>query len=179
MIVTLNTTQVLEYRRIAAGLKFLRSDCTVELVDGTDVDATDSQTLRRRYLQLLDTAPPHLLPTADIADEINLTVASGFHGEAALPERCRRLVNIRLGAWQRPAFPVNREQYTAGSRHRKELNPYSVPDNSEPVAVTEPDGTLTVIPAMRGAEVARAIAVIDPGDGTYILDESLLDALVS
>lgn len=74
---------------------------------------------------------------------------------------------------------MNREQYTAGGLHRKELNPYSAPDNCEPVAVTEPDGTLTVIPAMRGAEVARAIAVIDPGDGTYILDESLLDALVS
>lgn len=177
MIVTFSLTQLLEYRRVAAGLKFLRSDCSIERVDGIDIDSADTLDLRRRYLQLLDTAPAHLLPTADIADEISLRSGVNFRGEARLPENCRRLLNIRLSSWTRPALPLERNLYDSWPPSRKELNPWSAPTSSRPVAVLEHDGSLTLIPAPRNCTVASAIAVVDPGEDTFTLDESLLDAL--
>ncbi len=179
MIVSLNLSQMLEYRRVAAGLKFLRSDCTVELVDGIDIDATDSASLRSLYLQVLDTAPAHLLPTSDLASQISLHLDAGFRARAKLPAACRRLLNIRLSNWLRPAFPVSREEYDSQPRRRKELNPFTTPGTLEPVAIIEADGTLTLMPAMKNPTVACAIAVVDPGEGTFTLDESLLPLLTS
>lgn len=177
MLVSLNLTQLLEYRRVAAGLKFLRSDCSIELTDGIDIDGADAASLRHRYLQLLDTAPAHLLPTANVAPQITLTLGAGFRGEAKLPPSCRRLLNIRLSTWMRPALPERREEYDLSPRRRKELNPLTCPGPSEPVAVTEADGRVTVIPAVKNCTVASAIAVVDPGEDTFTLDESLLPAL--
>lgn len=177
MLTTLNTSSLLEYRRIAAGLKFLRSDCTVERTDGIDTDAMLSQGLRQRYLHLLDTAPAHLLPVSDVAESVVISGASGGRASASLPEECRRLLNIRLSAWTRPAIPVRREDYDRLPCSRRELNPFAAPGNAGPVAVLEADGSLTLMPAPEGATVARAMAVTDPGEGTYTLDDSLLDVL--
>ncbi len=174
MIVNLNLNQILEYRRIAAGLRFLRTDCTVERVDGIDVDSTAAASLRLRYLQLLDTAPAHLLPTADIASQI----AVSAYGTAYLPASCRRLLNIRLSHWRLPAFPVSRADFNLSPRRRRVLNRYCAPGPVEPLAVTEPDGSLSLWPFSPSGSVVRAIAVIDPGENSFSLDESLLPSLI-
>ena len=106
MLVTLTHSEMLRLWRAAAGLEPMRADCTVERVEGIDANAMIEPRMRTWYLRLLDTADPALLPTADVRDEIVLSPCREHAAATAvLPERARRLLELRLTGWLNPARP--------------------------------------------------------------------------
>lgn len=163
---------MLKLWRSAAGLEPLRSDCSVERIEGIDADAIIGPRMRAWYLRLLDTAPAALLPVADVAGELVLTPdRAGGSATAVMPQRVRRLLDVRLTGWLNAALP--RDAAAAARRCRMGLNPYLRPGLTHPMCLT--DGhTMRVEPFEDGDIVAAARAVCDPGPERYTLDESLL-----
>lgn len=179
MIVTITLSQLIECRRVAAGLNFSRQDCSVELVEGIGIEDRWAQQMRRRYARLLRAADPMLLPVSDIASEITLDVSRAGEGTAALPATAARLLNIRLRSWKRPARVVTRAEYDADGSSARALNPFCAPGADSPAAILEPSGEVTLLPASAPDSVAHAIAVTDPGPDLFTLDESLIESLIA
>lgn len=175
MLRTLTHDEMLKLWRTAAGLEPLRSDCRVERVEGLDADAVIEPRMRSWYLRLLDTAPPQLLPVADVADRLTLTPdPAAPRAAATLPDGVRRLLSLRLTGWMRPAGPADEDE--ASRRAALALNPYLRPGPHSPLCITR-GRRLTAAPFEDGDIVAEAMAVTDPGPELYILDESLLDTI--
>ncbi len=175
MLVTLTHSEMLRLWRAAAGLEPMRADCTVERVEGIDANAMIEPRMRTWYLRLLDTADPALLPTADVRDEIVLSPCREHAAATAvLPERARRLLELRLTGWLNPARPcLPPEERLRGLLAR---NPYCAPGAVHPVCCVA-GRRLHVAPFEAGDIVDVAIAVVDEGPDSYTLDESLLSEI--
>lgn len=173
MIVELTRDDMLRLWRTRAGLEPLRTDCRVEAVDGTDADSVLEPMMRAWYLNLLDTADPRLLRTEDVSHEIVLTRCDEHEAvEGMLPERVRRLLEVRMTSWLNPAVPCTPAE--AGRRHALALNPYTAPGPTHPLCSV--DGRrLHLQPYVEAGDVlVVARAVTDPGPELYVLDERLL-----
>ncbi len=180
MIVSITLSQLLECRRIAAGLNFSRADCSLELIDGIDPEAGWAQQMRHRYATLLLTADPVLLPTADVSRQAALNVSPCGIATLMLPSEATRLLNVRLLSWERPALPMARVDFNASGRAAASLNPFCAPGTADPAAVVEPSGHVTLMPAQAFDTVASAIAVVRPADpDVFTLDESLIEQLLA
>jgi len=175
MLQTLTRSEMLKLWRKAAGLEPLRADCTVERVEGLDADAVIEPRMRAWYLHLLDTAPPGLLPIDDVAGDIVLAPCVE-HAAATgmLPERARRLLEIRVTGWNNPAQPCTVAD--AQRRCALALNPYSAPGASHPMCVCT-GRRIHVCPIEDGDIVHYALAVVDTGPDCYVLDESLVSMI--
>lgn len=91
-----------------------------------------------------------------------------------LPERARRLLELRLTGWLNPARPcLPPEERLRGLLAR---NPYCAPGAVHPVCCVA-GRRLHVAPFEAGDIVDVAIAVVDEGPDSYTLDESLLSEI--
>lgn len=177
MKLTLSRQEMLKRRRLAAGLEPLRTDCTVELTEGLDVDRMLLDGLRKWYLTLLDTAPREMLAPDHIRSNMLYPVEGKAGGvRIMLPAACRRVFDLKLQHWSRPAPVLPRTELdTVVSR---QLNPYTAATCDRPVAVYVPgaEGADAVYawPAGAGAKVETLCGVLDPGEEAYVLDESAL-----
>lgn len=161
--------------RRAWGLEVQRADCMVEAVEGVAVDKLIEQRMRAWYVGLLDKAPARLLPVEDISPSLTV-VGLGTMASAWLPAGVRRLLEIRLSGWTNPAVPADIADGSCARRMHLALNPYSAPGPAHPLAAL--DGPrLYLSPFGHGWSVAAALAVVDPGENTYKLDESLLSTI--
>lgn len=174
---------MLERCRIAGGLEPLRNDSTVNFTDGIDVDALLQQRLRSAYLRMLDEAPLELLAPQNIAgDTAVLKEAAGDGVYLSLPPECRRVVSVRLYGWDCAAAVAGTEQTAA--LIRRQLNPFTRASSHRPAAALvdercsgkaaqimcwPSDGTLV--------QIMSVIAVVDPGEERYVLDEAGMDKL--
>lgn len=166
---------MLKLWRMAAGLEPLRADCTMERVDGIDLSALIEPRMRAWYLQLLDTAPLHLLPVEDVARDIAVEFCGMHEGAAGiLPSSVRRLLEIHVTGWNAHAVPCSPD--TQPRRHRLALNPYSAPGIQHPLCSLS-GRRLHMQPFEAGDIVDHALAVSDPGPESYILDDSLLSTI--
>jgi hypothetical protein len=173
MIVQYSKSQMLEYRRQLAGLGCLRSDCSIEIVEGIDINDLLELDSRLWYLDLLDNGDVSLLETTDIATTLVPSKRSDGAAIIKLPDDCRRVLSIRLNGWLTDAEVADRK--SAARRMRLLSNPYAAPGTAEPLAVDLGDGQLLVAPY--GSYVASAIAVNDPGADKFIFDEKALTNL--
>ena len=165
-------SEMLELWRSVAGLEPLRADCTVEAVEGLDADGVIVPRMRTWYLNLLDTAPAHLLPVADVASECVLKALPGGAAAVELPQKVRRLLRVRLSGWSRAAVPGEIRADTPAMR----LNPYCGPGKAAPMC--ELSGRTVVLrPASASDKLAEVLAVVDPGSTLYDLDESLISSI--
>lgn len=178
MMLRLSKEEMLKRRRIAAGLEPLRTDCSVERTDGIDINAMLESQMRQAYLNLLDTAPPHLVAsTGLIASTEPITGSKGTL--ITLPSSCRRVFTVRLSGWDLAAEvkPPSESMRLIG----RQLNPYTRATSAAPAAVLMPGdegGTQRKIMAWPAGATAEITAAIDAGEHLYILDEAALPIIL-
>lgn len=173
----LTKAQMLKRRRLAAGLEPVRTDCTVERTDGLDVDALLLDGLRKWYVNLIATAPRHLLAEENIAEGVMLRGTARGASMLVLPEVCRRVFEIQLEGWTRPA-PV-RPACDADIVHMLQRNPYTAATADAPVALagTSDDGQACIFAWPAAGRPSLVAAVTDEGENMYNLDEAALDSM--
>lgn len=169
MITTYTLNQMVTLWRQRAGLIPLRTDCTIEVEEGIDVDRALTARIRQWQLRALDTAPTNLLEVKDIADMCSARRTTQGTTVITLPDDCRRVVAVQMASWRLPLAPISAEQAQVSS---------VMPDNryaaATPTAIASP-GMLTIYPAE--AAVAAIYAIMDPGPETIVCDERLLDTI--
>lgn len=178
MTVTLTRSQMLEAWRRRAGLEPLNRDCTIERFDGIDADAVIAERMRQWYLDLLDNGDLKLIGSATEASSLVKARLTTGNGSAVIETdpSVRRLLTIRLSGWERSAAVVDRSD--AAGLIGLQDNRYSRAGTASPLAYRDEAGLVIATPAT-GVTVISAMAIIDPGADTYILDERALDSIPS
>lgn len=180
MKLVLSRTEIIKRRRIAGGFDYTSTAATVESTTGIDLDAHLGRDTRRRYLELLDTAPRRLLAPSDIAAECSLAKGTDGGSEIRTPASCRRVFEMRLAGWHRACEVAPCGQ--ADAIAHAQANPYAAATARRPVAVELPgrtDGGAPTIAAWpAGTAISSVTAASDPGPETYIIDEAALGLLL-
>lgn len=168
------SAQMLALWRSRLGFDAVRTDCTVEAVDGHDVDSLIAQAMRSWYLRQLDEAPASLVNMARALPVSATSLGAGVM-QVRLPDTCRRVTAVTAARWNLPARLVDADAPDAVALMSRIGSPYGMPDNYCPVAVIAPD-RLYLLPLDEG-DAFMIDGVIDPGDESYIIDESLLSTI--
>lgn len=148
----------------------------VERHDGIDLDVYLRREMRNWYLDLLDTAPLELLKVTDIADRTMVKPLPDGSGLVVLPERCRRVVEVKLDGWARPARIVDPSELPVVTWQQ---NPFTRGSESEPIAICD-CGSLQLYSIPDGVANPRLSSlkcVIEPDEGLYEFDERALSEL--
>ena len=168
MKITLSSEEMLAQWKLRRGFEPLRSDCVITRSDGVDIDQLLRLEMRDWYLDLLCTAPVEMLATTNIANDIAVVVRDDGVGIVTLPESCRRIVEFQLDGWCRPAKIIT-------NPHCQEAliqdNPYSRGGCEQPVVVLNGNRLFLYSLPSSTPKIVRAIAVMEPADGSYVLDE--------
>lgn len=186
---TLTHAQMLDLWRMAAGLEPPLAEASVERFDSLEVDRSLAIIMRQWYLQLLDTAELCYLAPENIAARIEWQKSpSSQRLLARLPADVRRVVSVSKDK----ASPNAKlfDEYDLFSNYSSPsglTRRYSSPlGNSLPRAdAPQPSdgeishafsaGGIIVLP---GPEIPEIVmAVCDPGDEMYILDESAVSLI--
>lgn len=139
--------------------------------DGPEVDAIIEKEIESWYYRMLDTANPEFLPVRNMADEVSVATRADGSMEIELPEGCRRVVGVRLEGWRRCAKIVDNPDSVEA---RMQVSPYICGGTWQPVAV-KMGRRLHLYSSMRERpQIEYLMCVMEPDDGTYIFDESLL-----
>ena len=173
MKISLDKAQMLERRHLAGGLESVRVDCAIEYTDGVDVDKMLLADLRARYVEMLDHANPAYL----LVENIEPAKTGNNHCggiRVKLPDSCRRVFDIELDTWHRPVRIQPLSMYNAITSWQ--YNDYRAATELTPVAVFSPDGDILAWP---GGKVVSLRGITDPGEDTYVLDESGLKFLLN
>ncbi len=176
MKIKLSIDEMLNQWRLRRALEPLRSDCTVERLDGIDLDVLLRNEINDWYRNLLDTAPVEMLVVTDISAMVALSKRGDGSATIRLPERCRRVVEVMLDCWEQPARIVEADTITA----QMQENPYSRGGITAPVAVKR-HGRLQVysIPSNVDGKIASLQCVLEPEEGFYEMDERALSTIES
>ncbi|MGN0224059.1 MAG: hypothetical protein ACI4AM_08540 [Muribaculaceae bacterium] len=159
--------QMLAIWRAALGLDTPYAECSIEQFDGINVNDLIAQRMRQWYLNLLDTADPALLPTADIAARCTHTARPNNAAAITLSDDCRRVVHVRAASWPMAIAPEADTACAALLGH-----PFAAPTARRPLAIAALRSLL--IAPCAPADAIEVVAVVDPGEQLYTLDESLL-----
>lgn len=160
--------------KLRRGFAPLRSDCVITRHDGIDLDALHRLEMRDWYLDLLDTAPVNLLALTNIAGDIAVVAHGDNTAAVTLPENCRRVVEFQLGGWKRPAVITQPGSALA----LLQSNRYSRGGSENPVVVRHGNRLLIYsLPKDGAVAITRAMAVMEPADGTYEMDEAALSLI--
>lgn len=176
----LTAEEMMGYWRLLRGYEPLRSDHAVVRRDGVDLDALLQKEIDAWYASLLDTAPASMLAPEEIASSLTAVRHADNSVTVVLPDSCRRLLSITLEGWERPAVPVDAAD--AEATLNAQANPYSRGGAAEPVAILFPNRLLRLfsLPAsVADAEVASAVAVVEPDGTFYDFDSSALTTIAS
>ena len=167
---TFTKSEMLALWRQSLGLVTVNQSCTIEAVEGLDVDNLISGYMRLWYLNLLDTAPAHLCPITNAARQASVSKQDMF-GLITLPKGTRRVLSVRMSSWLRQAEALTSDE--AGDRIARIPSPFGRPGVNDPLAITSPQG-LQVFPAANDDIIETLMVIADPGEELYILDEVLL-----
>ena len=174
MKITLSSEEMLAQWKLRRGFEPLRSDCVITRSDGVDIDQLLRLEMRDWYLNLLSTGPIEMLATTNIANDIAVVVGEDNVGIVTLPESCRRIVEFQLEGWLRPAKIIT-------NPHCQEAllqdNPYSRGGCEQPVVVLDGNRLFLYSLPSSTPKIVRAIAVMEPTDGSYVLDERGLSTI--
>ena len=175
MMMKLSEQEMLDLWKLRCGYVTPRRDCYLERDDDVELDTELLHRIRAWYADLLMNAPADMLPVEDVAADCN--VGAGFDGAVLLrlPDRCVRVLAVRLNGWKRDAAVMHPAGSAADLRQGVEWL-RGTPDY--PVAIADSDG-LRLYPAPDGGsvEVAKALCVVRPADGSYQFAEPLLGTL--
>lgn len=169
MKITLTTDEMLVQWKLHRGFAPLRADCVIERTDGVDLDAILRLEMRDWYLNLLDNAPIEMLAPTDIKNSIAIMKQSDGSGVVTLPENCRRVVEFQLKGWRQPAKII-----TNMNSHEAMLqtNKYSRAKCQSPIVIKHHNKLFIYsLPNDTNPTIEQALAIMEPADGSYILDE--------
>lgn len=166
-------TEMLAIWRRRLGFDEVRADCSVESYDGHDVDGRICEAMRAWYLRLLDTAEPRLLPCEQVS-AVSTQVYGSRQLLIRLPARCRRPLRMHAARWDCAAVADGSDRALAGLQRL--ASPFGWPDDSCPAMCLLPDGSVLAAPLADG-DSFMIDAVVEPADGSFVLDESLLDTI--
>lgn len=158
-----------EWRR-RLGMLTQDCGCLVNRHDGADLDLLLRSRLRSWYASLLLHAPAGLLPQRDVAAEVRQGVNEDGWQRIEIPAPCGRVASLRLEGWLRS---VTRIQPPGGAADEVSRFPGLEPTAELPLAL----GHGRLIWARPAGKLAELTMILPPADGTYALDESLLDSL--
>lgn len=173
MISTLTQEQMLTLWRLSRAFEPLRPDCTVTRTDGIDLDTLLSRQMRGWYLNLLDTAPLEYLQLTDIAPTVAVEYNADGSIYVGLPPTCRRVVEVKMAEWERPAIIVDDPASPLALRQH---SPYLRAGLAAPVAVVEKK-RLHLYGATL-SELERLLIVAEPPSDTYIFDTRALELII-
>lgn len=169
---TYSHSEMLAIWRGALGLDTAYAECSIEQFDGLNVNDLIAQRMRQWYLNLLDTADSALLPTADIAARCTRVARPSNATAITLPDDCRRVVHVRAASWPVAIAPTADTARAALLGH-----PFAAPTARRPLAIATLRSIL--IAPCAPADAIEVLAVVDPGEQLYTLDESLLATIPS
>lgn len=168
--------EMLRRRRLAAGLEPSFTELAIERTDGLDVNGMLAEELRQWYAGLLAGGDRSFLAVDSIAPAAAVVLTDPPAGgiRIALPENCRRVFDIRLRHWNRPATVEKAEELDRA--YRRQLNSYTAATPDNPVAVS--DGNhIYAWPAAAGTTIASLSGVNDPGEGVFEFDDTALSLM--
>lgn len=170
MNITLTPDEMLLHWRLYRAMEPLRADCEAERLDGLDTDEILRIQMRAWYLDLLDFGDPAHLAPVDVASRSVITPQDGGSAVITLPPDCRRLIDLKIEGWERPARLT-----TPGTQLALEqLNPYTRGNCHVPVAVVDRFRCRIYPHPAPDAKIERALAAVAPADGSYSFNDSAL-----
>lgn len=175
MKIALSSAEMLAQWKLCRGFEPLREDCEITRTDGIDLDALLRLEMRNWYLNLLKTAPIDMLAITNIANDIAIVKNDDNTGTILLPESCRRLVEFQLKGWKRPAKII---EDTNCHDALLQDNPYSRGGCEQPVVIKRGNRLHIYSLPDDNPQILRAMAVMEPTDGSYEMDESALATIL-
>ncbi len=177
MLRTFSISEFVAYYRQQSGLAVTGSDCSIEVTDGIAVDGLIADALRRWYAEQLDTADPRLLPVSDVGPTLRPTAYAVPEGACRLvfPASTCRIIFVQPESTGAPAVPQPAD--ALDEVLRKQDNPYTAATAAAPEAVAVAGSRTEIYLWPTVTSIASAMAVIDPGSDTFVLDEILLSRL--
>ena len=172
MKLRLSTDEMLSQWRMRRALEPLRSDCTVERIDGIDLDSFLMMEMRDWYLNLLDTAPPHLLTLTDITSKVSLSKNDDLSATIRLPQRCRRVIELTLDSSPSPVKITTPNSPLTICQQ----NPFSRSGTASPIAIHSND-SLIIHAGNNDFNIVQLLCVMEPDEGLYELDEAALSLI--
>ena len=172
MKLRLSTDEMLSQWRMRRALEPLRSDCTVERIDGIDLDSFLKMEMRDWYLNLLDTAPLHLLTLTDIASKVSLSKNDDLSATIRLPQGCRRVIELTLDCSPVPIKITPPDTPLAICQQ----NPFSQSGAVSPIAIHN-NNSLIIHAGSDNFNIVQLLCVMEPDDGFYELDEAALSLI--
>lgn len=172
MKLRLSTDEMLSQWRMRRALEPLRSDCTVERIDGIDLDSFLKMEMRDWYLNLLDTAPIHLLTLTDITSMVSLSKNKDRSVVIRLPQGCRRVIELTLDCSPVPIKITPPDTPLAICQQ----NPFSRSGIVSPIAIHSHDN-LIIHAGSDDFNIVQLLCVMEPDDGFYELDEAALSLI--
>ncbi len=153
-----------------------RVDATVTRHFGVDMEAIAKMEMRQWYLNLLDTGEPRFLAPGDYSLDVNLSTMADGSLEITLPVGTRRVMEVQLSCWSRPATICLSPDETL---LRRLANPFSRPGQTMPVAIVNSNKLkLYSLPqGQASTRVTRLSLVVDTGADCYRMDESALSLI--
>lgn len=149
--------------------------CTIERIDGIDIDELLLIHIRKWYASLLLSAPDGIVPVEDVKDRLSVMVADNGVVTAMVPPECVRPVEWKLKAWQKsvtlflqPHVPEAAYLHNEWTRPGV-CDPAAVDYGNRILLFTLPDGELPIF------DMARC--VVRPTNGKYIFHTSVLESL--
>lgn len=150
-----------------------RGDLAMVRSDGVDLTTIANDEINAWFMNLLDEADPALVDPVDIAPLLEFRHLPDGSAETKLPDKCRRLLSIRMAGWLAPAKIVTKGSIAELRQHNRLTrgslaNPVTVIDGRI-ARVFTPSGDLTVV---------EATATMIPDDGCYRFSERALSTIV-
>ncbi|MDE6496398.1 MAG: hypothetical protein K2L30_09215 [Duncaniella sp.] len=170
MKTTLSQPEMIARWRLHRYHEPLRNDCSVTRTDGIDLDSIIVTEMEAWYFNLLDTAPPDLLVTADISSEVAMSRDSDGVARIPLPTGVRRVIEVGVSSWPCPAQIVT-DPHSATARRQR--HKFTRAGSSSPVAIHS-GGVLTLYSVPQRGRLTTLTVVRDPEPGTYPLDTRAL-----
>lgn len=166
-------SQLLDEFRRALGLSVLRTDCTVQAVEGVETDPWLVQLADGWYTEQLQTADARLLPTANQSQSAVTTSMRGGRVLVRADSRRVRVLAVQMAEWSRAVVPVPLEEVQ--ERLARLASPFGTAGCGDPLAVLMPDGSLQLAPDCEEG-LTNLSCVTDPRP-LYTFHPSLLSTI--
>lgn len=164
--------------KVCRGWEPLRTDATLRRQDAIDIDAYIASKIESEYGVMLESGPLDELVVEDITQEV--TVSRDADGTAVLTpgEGCKRLVEVMMEGWHRPATLVADDDNRVA---RRQLSPLSCGRDNHPVGVVEKGGRVRLYTLATGCALkpVRVRGVKVPPKGMVIVSARGLERLMN
>lgn len=172
-LLSLTKSQVLDEFRRALGLSTLRTDCSVEAVDGIELTPLLEQWADAWYSTQLRTADPALLPVSNLSQSVTPAAMHDNMLNVRRDSSRIRVLAVKMADWSRPVVPITLE--SASQRLERLASPFGTPGCADPLAVLMPDGSVIFGPNCQGG-LTDFLCVIDPRP-QYVFHPDLLSTI--